>query len=252
MNHIENLPSISWTTLKTYHPYHEPHWKLFTYSITFFFAAKWLEELEIAAPNPVIFKWTLKSNEIVEVERLWTEGKFKFASNDNFPGVSYAELPYLGQELSFGIILPEKYNGIDELDQNVSIDMYETFISKAKYQKDTRTSPAMVLSMPKFKIETTCNLKEALQNLGMMNLFEGSANFSAISASDDLQVSDIVHKTFVIVDEEGTEAAAATVEEIIMCDPPHFGAGHPFIFFIKDSVTRSILFMGRLMNPNEN
>ena len=136
-----------------------------------FLAAKWLQEFEILGLFGATFDWTFKSNETIQAEVLWNMwGNFKYVLNGDFPGVSYAELPYLHKELTFGIILPEKYDGIDELDHNVSIDMYEALISEARHLKNGCYGMSMV--MPKFKIETTCSLKEALQNTGMTNLFE--------------------------------------------------------------------------------
>ncbi len=111
------------------------------------------------------------------------------------------------------------------------------------------------LSLPKFKMTESCELKPVLAELGMPLAFKlGKADFSGITGTRELAISDVVHKAFVEVDERGTEAAAATAvvfaRAAIVAKPPIvFRADHPFLFLIRDTHSGSILFLGRLVKP---
>ena len=110
--------------------------------------------------------------------------------------------------------------------------------------------------MPRFKIESQFSLKEALSELGMPIAFsESEADFSGMDGKKDLFISDVVHKSFVDVDEEGTEAAAATGVIISTTsapmDPKEITLDRPFIFLIRDNPTGSILFLGQVENPTK-
>jgi serpin B len=99
----------------------------------------------------------------------------------------------------------------------------------------------------------TFSLNKTLAALGMPDAFSGAADFSGIYGGRGIWISDVFHKAFVEVNEEGTEAAAATAVVLVKSDhiAPVFCADHPFIFIIKDNRSGSILFMGRVMNPAE-
>jgi serpin B len=107
--------------------------------------------------------------------------------------------------------------------------------------------------MPKFKIESEFSLKDALSDLGMPVAFTDQADFSGMDGKRDLFIKDVVHKSFVDVDEAGTEAAAATGVIVAVTSMPaeikEMKIDHPFIFLIRDIQTGAILFTGRVMNP---
>lgn len=110
------------------------------------------------------------------------------------------------------------------------------------------------VSLPRFKLEKTYDMKELLISMGMVDAFDmGKCDFSHMSPCDDLVLSKVVHKSFVEVNEEGTEAAAATAAIMMMrcamLPPERFVADHPFLFFIQHKPTRSILFCGRYSAP---
>ena len=121
-------------------------------------------------------------------------------------------------------------------------------------QPDNMGTPEVNVALPKFKMEETYHLKEILVSMGMQDAFDVSkSDFSGMSTSNDLVVSKVVHKAFVEVNEEGTEAAAATaVVMMLRCARPRtlmFIADHPFLFFIRHNPTQSILFNGRFCSP---
>jgi serpin B len=126
-----------------------------------------------------------------------------------------------------------------------------------RWLNGSRPRPVQVF-LPRFKLETSFELKDTLRSLGLTLPFDQvKANFSGITSHEDLYISAIVHKAFVDVNEEGTEAAAATAvvieprsAPIQSSEPAVFRADHPFVFAIRDRLTGSILFLGRVQNPN--
>ena len=111
----------------------------------------------------------------------------------------------------------------------------------------------MYLNFPKFEFETEISLANILAEMGMPSAFSDAADFSGMTGTRDLFISDVFHKAFVSVDEEGTEAAAATAVEMSVTSAPEnpiqLVVDHPFVFLIRDTQTNSILFMGRVVEP---
>lgn len=109
------------------------------------------------------------------------------------------------------------------------------------------------LHLPQFKVEESYDLKDTLRNMGMVDIFSGDADLSGMTESRGLTVSKVLHKAFVEVTEEGAEAAAATAVGIEFSSPPltneEFHCNHPFLFFIRQNKTNSILFFGRFSSP---
>ncbi|XP_073725176.1 leukocyte elastase inhibitor-like [Misgurnus anguillicaudatus] len=162
------------------------------------------------------------------------------------------ELPYVGKNTSMLIILPNEIEddttGLQQLEKTLT---YEKLM---EWTKPDKMYPQEVqISLPKFKLEETYDMKNLLVKLGMVDAFEkGKANFSGMSPKNDLVVSEVIHKSFVEVSEEGTEAAAATgvYMGLLLCTPPQFfNADHPFLFFIRHNPTNTILFYGRFCSP---
>jgi len=158
------------------------------------------------------------------------------------------ELPYNRHKLSMIILLPKKIDGIGRLENELTYKNLIKWISELSYKK-------VALYLPKFKITSDFQLKKLLSSMGIKDAFLlPLADFSGITGNKDLFISDVIHKAFVSVDEEGTEAAAATAigmakESFDPSLPKEFKADHPFIFLIKDDASGTILFMGRVANP---
>jgi serpin B len=158
------------------------------------------------------------------------------------------EIPYSEKSLSMMVILPKEKYGMEQLEKYLDNELYEN------YNKSLSTYK-VELSFPKFEVEDDYELNSPLKDMGMKSAFGEGADFSGMTGSKDLFIDNVVHKTYVKVDEEGTEAAAAT--GIVMrktsaiMETKEFKADHPFIFIIKENKNDTILFMGRIMNPEE-
>ncbi|VTJ67912.1 Hypothetical predicted protein [Marmota monax] len=155
-------------------------------------------------------------------------------------------LPYVSKELNMIIMLPDEHIDLKTVEKELTYEKYIEWTSPDKmYKKQVE------VFLPRFKLQENYDLEEVLRNLGMTDAFdEARADFSGMSSRRDLQVSKVVHKSFVEVNEEGTEAAAATACRIVLlCRPPCFCAEHPFLFFIQHSRTRGILFCGQVSSP---
>ena len=156
------------------------------------------------------------------------------------------KMPYEGDKLSMLVVLPNERDGLPELEESLSVENLQ--------QWNEQLSPNEVrVFMPKFKMETEYFLIGPLSAMGMPTPFiEEDANFQGI-APIPLFISQAVHKAFVDVNEEGTEAAAATAIVVgttsVKPPIPVFKADHPFVFLIQDDSTGNILFIGRVIDP---
>jgi serpin B len=160
-------------------------------------------------------------------------------------GYQAIELLYDGDELSMVILLPASGN-FEAFEEGLQADKVSDIINALQ--------PAQVaLTMPKFEFDSEFSLTDTLAAMGMPIAFSGAADFSGMTGSLDLFISEVLHKAFVSVDEAGTEAAAATaviMEETAMPDQPiEVTIDRPFIFLIRDIETGAVLFVGRVMNP---
>ena len=156
------------------------------------------------------------------------------------------DLPYTGDELSLLIVVPDD-GRFDDVQAALSAGLLDQV-------RASLTAGEVDLSLPKFQIRTQAGLSEALQGLGMTDAFDpNAADFSGISTADQLYVSDVIHEAFIAVDEDGTEAAAATAVIIGTTSAPvsmiELNVDHPFLFFLQDRATGAVLFVGRVMNP---
>jgi serpin B len=183
--------------------------------------------------------------DVASVAMMKHSGRFRYFDEGTFQTL---ELPYKGDTLSLVIFLPKANDGLGRLEASLTAARIETWLTKlSSYRVD--------VSLPKFKMTSECELKDALSDMGMSVPFKpGAANFSGISGTRELAISAVVHKAFVEVDEKGTEAAAATgvvaFRTAAIAQPPViFRADHPFFFLIRDIRTGSILFVGRLVKP---
>lgn len=173
------------------------------------------------------------------------EKRFNYLENDE---LQLVELPYAGQEISMLVLLPKK--DLKSLEPGLTAEKLN------EYKKQLR-SEKIDIYLPKFKFETKYMMggkKGILGRMGMPTAFSpAEADFSGINGRRDFYLSEVVHQAFVEVNEEGTEAAAATglvVGVTMVVKKLVFRADHPFIFIIQDRATGNILFMGRVVDPS--
>ncbi|KKM22540.1 hypothetical protein LCGC14_1624320 [marine sediment metagenome] len=173
--------------------------------------------------------------------------KFEYANLRSF---EILKLPYVGNEMSMIILLPKETDGLKQLEANLSLENLKGW----KRRLDKRD---VLVFLPKFKMTSMFRLDKTLVSMGIIDAFSNSkANFAGMDGrSNWLYIAAVIHKAFVDVNEEGTEAAAATAVVIgAMSAPapsPTFRADHPFVFLIQENQTGSILFIGRVTDPTE-
>ena len=158
------------------------------------------------------------------------------------------ELPYKGESLSMIILLPDDKDGLANLEANLTADHLANLRLHPHSQNDVK------VALPRFKLEESASLKETLSNMGMLEVFSDSkSDLSKMDGTHNLFLSKVVHKTFIEVNEEGSEAAAATAA-IVMAQCAsmalEFRADHPFLFIVHCNCTRSLLFMGKVESPS--
>ena len=163
--------------------------------------------------------------------------------------VQVVQLPYKGDDLSMLVILPKSKGKVamQQLVQDLSADKIK------KWNKDLVTQEVNI-SLPKFKLAERYDMKGLLSNMGMPSAFKDKAKFKLFDEPLAIKIDDIYHQAVVIVDEKGTEAAAATAIVAVEASAPinqpvKFTADHPFIFMIKDNKTDAILFLGQVNKP---
>ena len=184
--------------------------------------------------------FTAGEGQKVRVPLMHQTGRFKYHDGGTFEAL---ELPYAGDALSMVVLLPKKTDDLANL---------EGSLTAAKL--DGLRPRHVAVAMPRFKMEAGFELQDELSGMGMPVAFGGKADFSGINGQRDLFISAVIHKAYVDVNEEGTEAAAATAVVMprlaIRPEPVvSFRADHPFVFVIRDNRSGSILFLGRVMNP---
>lgn len=158
-------------------------------------------------------------------------------------------LPYAGGDLSLVVLLPKAIDGFERLEAELTAENVERWTSDLRERK-------VQLWLPKFKTTSEFSLGETLDSLGMTLAFSEQADLSGISASKDLFISAVLHKSYIDVNELGTEAAAATAakfegaaEDSERQQPVVFRADHPFVYLIRVRRSGAILFLGRLLQP---
>jgi len=167
---------------------------------------------------------------------------FGYAEGEGYQAV---ELLYDGCELSMVVLLPES-GKFEAFEKTLNAQQVSDIINGLQPTE-------VALTMPKFEFDSEFSLKDTLAGMGMPIAFSSSADFSGITGTPNLSITEVLHKAFVSVDEAGTEAAAATAvivgETAVPGQPVEFTLDHPFVFLIRDIETGAILFVGRVLNP---
>jgi serine protease inhibitor len=209
-----------------------------------YFKGNWLVPFDASATQNQPFY--LSSGETIEVPMMHQMEYWNYAHLD---GLQVLELPYEGETLSMVILLPEQIDGLVQLEQQLTPDHLQEWLSSAQEFPMTMDGAPVSVWLPKFTLTSTFELENTLSAMGMPQAFT-NADFSGMNGQRDLVISKVIHKAFVDVNEQGTEAAAATA--VLMATRggnQTFRIDRPFIFLIRDRNSRSILFLGRVVNP---
>ncbi|MCD6367768.1 MAG: serpin family protein [Candidatus Aenigmarchaeota archaeon] len=208
-----------------------------------YFKGTWRFEFNPEDTRPQEFK--ISPTETVEVPMMYMKpdkAKFNYADLGN---LQILELPYKGDKISMIIILPK---GDLSSIEPITLDKIESWESQ---MEETKLD---AIYLPKFEFDTKYFMRNTLKSMGMPTAFSSSADFSGITGTKDLYIDEVIHQAYVKVDEEGTEAAAATavVMKLTAVMPRKvFRADHPFLFLIQDRENGNILFLGRVVDPTE-
>jgi serpin B len=213
--------------------------------------APWNEPFPTSATRPAPFH--LRNGQRVDVPTMRHQGRFGFAKHDGFRVVT---LPYLGGEVQFLILLP---------DSNLDLEKLEADLTAEQLAASATPPPTeLILHLPKLKLEPPLlRLGQELRALGMTTAFDqprGSADFDRMAPrrpNDYLRISEVFHKTFLALDEKGTEAAAATAVVMVRVtsvaaappEPIEVRVDRPFLFAVQHRVSGACLFLGRVVDP---
>jgi serpin B len=205
-----------------------------------YFNAAWAQPFEASATQDEAFH--LLDGGQVTVPMMHQTESFGYLAGDGYQAV---ELPYEGHELSMVILLPDE-GGFEAFEAGLDAAQVEAILQETSDRQ-------VALALPRFEFEAQFSLADTLGAMGMPDAFSDQANFSGMTGTRDLFISAVIHKAFVAVDEEGTEAAAATavvmVEGAMPAEPLEVRVDRPFLFLIRDIQTGTVLFLGRVMDP---
>ncbi|KAL9985006.1 hypothetical protein ACROYT_G007359 [Oculina patagonica] len=212
-----------------------------------YFKGLWLDKFKKEATFPGSFFVT--QNEEIKVQMMHQKADFKYSKSEKL-ACQILEMPYTGKKMSMVIYLPNETQGLAKLEEKMTYDNLHESLSLLD---ESVLMVEVEVFLPKFKLTQQFDLNNILTKMGAKEMFiPGKADLSGIS-TEPLFVSKVVHKAFVEVNEEGTEAAAATGVGVNLTSfhpMPTFKADHPFLFLIRHNSSGAILFLGRLMKPS--
>lgn len=209
-----------------------------------YFKGKWKSQFDESKTIPMPF-YKSAGNQI-NVPMMKQKTDFKVYAGNGF---TMAEFPYGQGNFVMDVILPDEPGGLSNAIASLSDESFTAWLNQMN-ERETD------VSFPRFKYGFKKKLKDVLTDMGMGIAFTDAADLSNITDKYDLLINDVTHQTFIETNEEGTEAAAATVVDIgVTSMPPAalvFKMDHPFIYIIRESTTNSIIFMGRVVDPSVN
>lgn len=205
-----------------------------------YFKGDWTHPFEEEKTREASF--FLENGGEVTVDMMNQDKKFNAYFSDE---VHMLDLPYGDSLYSMTLVMPADENiSVNEFIENdLTYDNFNSWIDQLSYSRT-------IVNLPKFEMEYEITLNDVLKSMGMEEPFNTSADFTGIHAKGGLWIGEVKHKTFVTVDEKGTEAAAVTSVSMVDSAPPSFYANRPFVFVIREQSTGAIIFMGKMINPN--
>ncbi|XP_037236301.1 serpin B10-like [Falco rusticolus] len=210
-----------------------------------YFKGNWATKFEAEATRQRPFR--INTHTTKPVPMMYLSDKFNWTYIESVQ-TDVLELPYVNNDLSMFILLPSDITSLRKLERELSFENLSAWTSPELMEKIK-----MEVYLPRFSLEEKYDLKSTLSRMGMQDAFtEGQADFTGISENNDLFLSQAFHKCYLEVNEEGTEAAAASSAALAsrsLGAAVIFVADHPFLFFIRHNKTKSILFLGRFSSP---
>nr|Q6J201.1 RecName: Full=Serine protease inhibitor; AltName: Full=Jellypin; Short=JP; Flags: Precursor [Cyanea capillata]AAT35220.1 serine protease inhibitor jellypin [Cyanea capillata] len=208
-----------------------------------YFKGKWAEPFDMESTRDDTFH--VSNSKEVQVKMMYHSAELKYFMDENSK-CDLVELPYSSKAFSMMLIVPHEVEGLSAVQSSLSLSQVSGWISNVQ-----SAAPQTVdVFLPRFKVSQKVNMKDNLKSLGINDMFSMQANLSGIAGSHDLFVSSAIHQAVIEVNEEGTEAAAATGFGVnFMSMPMQVRADKPFLFLIISNVTKSILFIGKIANP---
>jgi serpin B len=207
-----------------------------------YFKGKWEQSFKASDTREASF--FTAPGQAVTCQLMARKVKARYAT---FPALDVLELPYAGGGMSMAVLLPKEADGLPKLEQELSPENLARWLGEAREQD-------VVVFLPRFRMTSLFRLDGTLTAMGMPDAFSRKSDFSGMDGTRDLYIGAVIHKAFVDVNEEGTEAAAATAVVMQLRSMPKpspvFRADHPFVFLIRENRTGSILFMGRVSDPS--
>lgn len=218
-----------------------------------YFRGKWESKFDAAQTEDQPFHVSSKTS--LTAPLMHQTSQFDYAE---FPGLQVLEMPYSGGDISMIVLLPQNVDGLDDLEKRLTTKNLNRWTQLHQLFRPGLPHRTVQVFFPKFLIRSQFSLAETLSAMGMPNAFDRlKADFSGMDGRRDLYISRVIHEAYANVDEKGTEAAAATTVVTTYGSAPEnpppipvFRADHPFLFLIRDNVTGSILFLGRVLDPN--
>jgi serpin B len=207
-----------------------------------YFKGNWASQFKPAQTKPLPFQ--VLQGKPVKTPLMHQIAEFGYHETDDAQVLS---MPYQGKALSMVVVLPRQADGLAAIEGKLDAEALKGWTADLQQRK-------VSVYLPRFKIESSFSLSKQLSELGMKDAFDPDrADLSGMDGSRDLFIKEVIHKSFVEVNEEGTEAAAATGVVVGVrsapAPPPEFRADHPFLFFIRHDATGAVLFIGRLVRP---
>ncbi len=211
-----------------------------------YFKSNWAETFSKRATKDAPFH--VSPDRTADVAMMHQETRFGYGETDQ---VQLLRLPYKGHALSMLVVLPKKRDGLADVEKKLSTETFQAWRQALQRAK-------VKVRLPKWEFSDRCSLSRLLKKMGMSLAFDPErADFSGMTTAERLFISSILHKAYVAVDEEGTEAAAATAVMMLGAampepeEPKVFRADHPFLFAITHEETGEILFLGQVADPTK-
>ncbi|MBX6311942.1 MAG: serpin family protein [Isosphaeraceae bacterium] len=208
-----------------------------------YFKGAWAEPFSKAATRDEPF--TRDGGTKADVKMMARTGSYRYRETDD---LQVLELPYAGGRLAMDVLLPKQVDGLGGVESALQEKKLSALLGQLGRER-------VEVHLPRWTMTAQFELSEALKGLGLTRAFSNEADFSGITPDAPLRISKALHKAFVAVDEEGTEAAAATGVTVGLTAAPLpkkpilFRADHPYLFLIRDTRSGAVLFLGRVLDP---